>query len=77
MKIINIEEEIDYDEVKIFFNKKDKCDEFIFYDRRSIYFSIGEENTDNMIDIKVESIDNLIKALNILKEEIEKNGLGI
>ena len=73
MKIINIEEEIDYDEVKIFFNKKDKCDEFIFYARRSIYFSIGEENTDNMIDIKAESIDNLIKALNILKDELNKN----
>ena len=77
MKVINIEDldkEDTNDKLKIIFNNSDfLLNEYIIYDCCD-YFTIYDSEDDDGIEISINSIDNLIKALNILKEEIEKNG---
>ena len=77
MKVINVEDldkEDTNNELKIIFNNSEfVLNEYIIYEY-SDYFTIYDSEYDDGIEISINSIDNLIKALNILKEEIEKNG---
>ena len=49
-------------------------DEYIRYNDDNDYFEIVDENIDGCIEIDLSDLDDLIETLNILKEEIEKNG---
>ena len=72
MKVIDVTEGEKYkidEEFEIIFSKINR----LYINLNNDYFFI----TDNVFGeykIKIEEIDNLIKALNILKEVIEKNG---
>ena len=54
-----------------------KYNEYVSYHKNNNYFEIIDEKYDENVSMDIDDLNNLIKALNILKEEIKNNELGI
>ena len=80
MKVIDIEDtnfkERDDELNIIFYTEIDYGSQYLRYKINNNTFDIVDIDYEcrDKVNVSIESIDNLIKALNILKEEIEKNG---
>ena len=71
MKIIDVNSH-ENKGTKIIFNTSGSgLNEYIFYEEEN-YFTIFDEYSGGEVGILCQSIDNLIKALNILKGEMEQ-----